>query len=69
MTHTKVVVKPFGGKCMYTLGYTDDTVLLDTNIQVVSNLVNVIASGSKEDVDMTINASKTEDVNKASFRL
>ena len=50
----------FGGRRLYTLGYADDTTLLDGRIDVVTARVTDIVMGSRADADMTINIVKAE---------
>ena len=48
------------GQSVFTLGYADDAALLDNSIEVATERVTAIATGSRSDADMTINIDKTE---------
>ena len=50
----------FGDITVDTLGYVDDAVLLDADINVSSARVTSITSGSRQDADMEISVEKTE---------
>ena len=52
MTHTNTWV--------HTLGYADDAVLVDENVNNAETRVNAIAQGSRKSADMSINVTKTE---------
>lgn len=60
--HDKVINKgvDFGGRRVHTLGYADDAALLDDSSRKATDRVTAIATGSKEDADMTISIAKTE---------
>ena len=52
MTHTHTWV--------HTLGYADDAVLVDEQVETATKRVNDIAKGSRKDADMNINVTKTQ---------
>ena len=56
--HNKGIV--FGGQRIHTLGYADDTALLDSGCDTATDRVTSISAGSRKDADMTINIDKTE---------
>ena len=55
---------PFGDSLLHTLGYADDVALADdgqpAGIIMATNRVTALATGSKQDADMTIKLEKTK---------
>jgi len=49
-----------GPNRIHTLGYADDAVLLDYEINIATERVTSIAQGSKADADMVISVAKTK---------
>ena len=48
------------GKVIHSLGYPDDIAMVDVSLDIATSRVTAMSQDVKDDVDMTINVTKTE---------